>query len=346
MNKIIRLFVFMLFAGISTCSVSDLQAKNPKHHRTNDIQQVIEQAWERFKGEKEGANADYIPYLANVPSELFGIAVVTKDGVIYKTGDVHYTFGIESISKIFVLAQAMEEVGAKFIEDSIGVGATGMPFNSVMAIELEGQRPVSPIVNAGAMSTNSLIKGETPEAQFAKILDYMNALANTELELIDELYLSEAETNLHNRGIALLLASYGCMWADPEKACDSYTKQCSVGVTAEELAVMGSVLASGGMHPVSKKQLIHPDHVSKVLAVMGMEGLYERTGNWMYNVGLPAKSGVGGGILAVSPGRMAIVAFAPPLDEAGNSVKAQKAIEYIVQELGLNMYQGTAFPGK
>ncbi len=318
---------------LSSFSINENRAQQKMN-----IQQVIEDAHHRFMNNVEGKNADYIPFLANVPSHLFGIVIVTNDGKLYKTGDTQYEFGIESISKAFVLAQAMQLVGPDTIEKNIGVGATGMPFNSVMAIELEGYKPVSPIVNAGAMATNSLIKGKTKEAQFTGILHFMSTLANRPLRVIDELYQSEAATNQHNRAIAMLLQAYGHIWADPVDACDSYTKQCSIGVTTEDLANMGAVLSNGGIHPVTKKRIIDEQYVPKVLAVMGMEGLYESTGSWMYHTGLPGKSGVGGGIIAIAPGKMAIAAFAPPLDAAGNSVKAQKAIEYIVQQLGLNLY--------
>jgi len=332
MGKIVKQS-YITLVSVLLLSISVVNAQ-----KKQEVNSVLNHAYEQFKSDTSGVNANYIPYLAEVPSNLFGVVIITPDGKVYKAGDTQYVFGIESISKIFVLAQAIEEVGPDFIEKNIGVGSTGFPFNSVVAIELEGDRPVSPIVNAGAMATNSLIKGNSKEEQFTKILDYMSGLANRKLQVIDELYQSEAATNQHNRAIAMLLDAYGHMWADPLDACDSYTKQCSIGITAEDLANMGAVLANNGMHPISKKQLIRPEYVPKVLAVMGMEGLYEATGSWMYHVGLPAKSGVGGGILAVVPGKMAIAAFAPPLDEAGNSVKAQKVIEYISQEFELNMY--------
>ncbi len=336
MKAIIQNTILTLIIGFLSFSPSVIN----KSYAQTSIQQTVDEAHRQFTGVKEGKNADYIPFLANIPSNLFGIVIITNDGKVYKAGDTQYEFGIESISKAFVLAQAMQIVGPDYIEKNIGVGATGMPFNSIMAIELEGYTPVSPIVNAGAMATNSLIKGNTKDEQFAKILNFLSDLANRKLKVIDELYKSEAATNQHNRAIAMLLQAYGHMWADPIDACDSYTKQCSVGVTAEDLANMGSVLANGGMHPVTKKRLINEENVPKVLAVMGMEGLYESTGSWMYHTGLPGKSGVGGGILAVVPGKMAIAAFAPPLDAAGNSVKAQKAIEYIAEKLGLNIYAG------
>lgn len=310
--------------------------RNQTDHR--QIQQLIEETYRLYRDDNTGKNADYIPFLANVPSHLFGITVITNDGQMFSVGDTNYEFGIESISKVLVLAQAMEIMGPDFIENNIGVGATGMPFNSVLAIELEGQKPVSPIVNGGAMATNSLIKGINKEDQFGKILAYMSKWANRPLRVIDELYQSEAASNEHNKAIAMLLASYGHMWSDPLDACDSYTLQCSVGITTKDLANIAGVLANEGRHPITKEQLINPSYIPKILAVMGMEGLYENTGSWMYRVGLPSKSGVGGGIFSVVPGKMAIAVFAPPLDEAGNSVKAQKAIQYIAGKFRLNVY--------
>jgi len=332
-KSIVKVVFLFILAGVA----SNGWGQNRTIH-DSDIHRVINEAYSLFKNDTTGKNANYIPYLDNVSPNLFGIVIITNNGEVYKIGDTQYEFGIESISKIFVLAQAMEIVGPEFIESNIGVGATGMPFNSVIAIELQGQKPGSPIVNAGAMATNSLIKGKSTVEQFEDILNYMSGLANRQLNVIHELYQSEAQTNQHNRAIAMLLESYGHMWADPLDACDSYTKQCSIGITTEDLANMGVVLSNNGVHPFSKKKLIDKKYVPRILAVMGMEGLYESTGSWMYEVGLPGKSGVGGGILAIVPGEMAIAAFAPPLDTAGNSVKAQKAIKYISEKLGLNIY--------
>ena len=327
----------LLISGIFISQILVSYGQNSQEK--DNIQKAQEEAYNNTKNITEGKNANYIPYLANVPSDLFGIVMVTTEGKIYKIGNSDFEFGIESISKIFVLALAMQTIDADTIQKNIGVNATGMPFNSVIAIELEGKSPISPIVNAGAMATNSLIKGITKEEQFDKILKYFSKIANRPLRVISELYQSEAATNMHNRAIAMLLASYGHMWSDPLDACESYTKQCSVGITAEDLAMMGSFLANGGIHPITKERLLKEEYVPKVLAVMSMEGLYQNTGDWMYTVGLPAKSGVGGGILAIVPGKMAIAVFAPPLDEAGNSVKAQKAIACIAQKLGFNIYK-------
>lgn len=307
-----------------------------------DLNALLKETHAKFANYPGGANANYIPYLAGVPSHLFGIAIVTADGKVYEVGDSKYEFGIESISKAFVLCKAMMEVGPDSIMHGIGVNATGMPFNSVIAIELEGYSPQSPLVNAGAMAANSMVKGPNKDAQWKIVLDYLGELAGRPLQLIEELYKSEAATNQHNRAIAMLLEAYGHMWADPLDACDSYTKQCSVGVTAKDLAVMAGMLANGGVNPVTRKRMLKEEYVPKVLATMSMEGLYTTSGEWLYQVGLPGKSGVGGGVIAVAPGKMAIAAFAPPLDPVGNSVKAMAAIQYISEKLNLNLYKSAA----
>lgn len=307
-----------------------------------DLNALLKETHAKFNNLPGGANANYIPFLANVPSNLFGIAIVTADGKVYEVGDSKYEFGIESISKAFVLCKAMMEVGPDSIMHGIGVNATGMPFNSVIAIELEGYSPQNPLVNAGAMAANSMVKGPDKDAQWRNVLNYLSEMAGRPLTLIEELYKSEAATNQHNRAIAMLLEAYGHMWADPLDACDSYTKQCSVGVTAKDLAVMAGMLANGGVNPVTRKRLLNEAYVPKVLAAMSMEGLYTTSGEWLYKVGLPGKSGVGGGVIAVAPGKMAIAAFAPPLDPVGNSVKAMAAIQYIAEKLQLNLYQSAA----
>jgi glutaminase len=302
-----------------------------------EIQKAIQEAYTKYKNETAGKNANYIPYLANVDSSLFGISIVTADGKVYEIGDTKYEYGIESISKVFVLCMAMQAIGDTAIPTKIGVNATGLPFNSIIAIESEGKMPVNPFVNAGAMATNSIIQAPTPEQKWAMIDAYFDKFAARDLKVIEPLYKSEAETNQHNRAIAMLLDSYGYMYSDPLVTCDLYTKQCSFGVTAKDLAVMAATLANGGVNPINKEKLVNAEYVPKVLAVMATAGLYEKTGQWFYNVGVPAKSGVGGGIIAVVPGKMGISVFGPPLDAAGNSVRAQLAIEYIVKQLNLSL---------
>lgn len=301
------------------------------------VRQVLNEAHQRFAGNHHGKNASYIPYLASVPSHLFGISIVFCDGSQAQIGHSDYPFAIESISKVFTLAQAMEEVGPQALRSKIGCDPTGEPFNSVVALELHKGRPLNPFVNAGAMATVSLLKADTAEARWNKIQSIYNAFAGRELKVNEEVYESEANSNQHNRGIAWLLQSYGFMYAEPMEVCDVYTRQCSVEITCNDLAHMGAVLANGGAHPISGERVMKAEHIPQILAEMTMNGLYDTTGDWLYKVGLPGKSGVGGGILAVVPGVCAIAAFSPPLDAAGNSVRGQLAAEHISRTLNLSL---------
>jgi glutaminase len=286
-----------------------------------------------------GANANYIPYLAGVPSALAGLAAVTADGTVVKAGDADYAFAIESISKVFTLALALEDAGPDEVRAKIGADPTGLPFNSVMALELHGGRPLSPLVNAGAMSTVSLIKAASREDRWARILEMQGKLAGRAVQLSDEVNRSEQTTNFHNRAIAWLLYSAGTMYCDPMEACDVYTRQCSTLISTVDLATMGATLAAGGVNPVSGKRVLTATNVPHILAEMTMEGLYTSSGDWAYTVGLPGKSGVGGGILAVVPGVMAIAGFSPPLDAVGNSVRGQKMVAAVAQALGVSLYR-------
>jgi glutaminase len=265
---------------------------------------------------------------------------VTADGQLFEAGDTQHGFAIESISKVFSMALVMEELGSEALHAKVGADPTGLPFNSVIAIELHNGKPLSPLVNAGAMSTVSLMPAASPAERWQKLLDGYSRFAGHPLALIDEVYTSEAATNFHNRGIAWLLYSYGTLYSEPMEACDVYTKQCSVSITAKDLATMGATLAAGGVNPVSKQRVVAAANVPHILAEMTMEGLYDASGDWAFTVGLPGKSGVGGGILAVAPGVLAIAAFAPPLDPVGNSVKGALAVQYVANTLGLNVYAG------
>ncbi len=304
------------------------------------IRAALAEAHAKFRDVKEGANASYIPALAQVPSDLFGIAVVTADGQIFEVGDANYAFAIESISKVFSMALVMEELGAEVLHDKVGADPTGLPFNSVIAVELHNGKPLSPLVNAGAMSTVSLLPAASADKRWSKLLAGYSRFAGRQLAVIDEVYTSEAATNFHNRGICWLLYSYGTMYSDPMEACDVYTKQCSVAITARDLATMGATLAAGGHNPVTRECVVAASNVPPILAEMTMEGLYDASGDWAFNVGLPGKSGVGGGILAVAPGVLAIGAFAPPLDPVGNSVRGALAARHIANTLGLNVFGG------
>lgn len=287
-----------------------------------------------------GKNADYIPYLASVPSHLFGLAVVTKEGAVFSAGDAAYGFAIESISKVFTMALVMDRIGPEALRQKVGANPTGLPFNSVMALELHAGKPLSPLVNAGAIATASLVEGETADACWADILAAQSRFAGRELTLSEDVNHSEQTTNFHNRTIAWLLYSAGYCYSDPMRAVDVYTRQCSTLVTAIDLATMGATLANGGVNPRSKERVIGAANVPHILAQMTMEGLYNASGDWAYTVGLPGKSGVGGGILAIVPGVMAFAGFSPPLDPVGNSVRAQAAVAMVAKELGFNLYAG------
>lgn len=303
------------------------------------LHSVVEQSYREFGQAPGGANADYIPFLANIPSDLSALAVVTANGDVISAGDIHYRFAIESISKVCTLALALEDWGAQTVQQKIGADATGMPFNSVMALELHGGKPLSPLVNAGAIACASLIKAKNTEDRWNRILGMQRKLGSPQIKLSNPLNESEQSTNFHNRAIAWLLYSSGYLYCDPMEACDVYTRQCSTLLTTVELATMGATLATGGINPLSKERVLSPDNTPRILADMTMEGLYDTSGDWAYTVGLPGKSGVGGGILAVVPGVMGIAAFSPPLDDIGNSVRGQKMVASVANTLGYNLYK-------
>jgi glutaminase len=305
------------------------------------LQAMVDEAYSRFKTDQSGKNADYIPYLAGVNSNLYGVVIATVDGRVFMAGDTGYSFSIQSCSKVFTLAQIIQESGEEEVMKKIGVEPTGMAFNSVTALGLHDNTAINPLVNAGAMASVSMVKAGTADDRWQKILANQSKFAGEPLRLIDDVYKSEADTNFRNRGIAFILYNGQHLFCDPLEACDVYTKQCSIGVTARQLAIMGATLANGGVNPVTQERCIDATHVPRVLAVMMMAGFYDESGQWAYTAGLPAKTGVGGGIVAIVPGRMAIVGFSPPLNEAGNSIRATEAINYIVQQLDLNLFGST-----
>jgi glutaminase len=311
---------------------------NPEPIDERRFKQLVDDAHARFASVTGGKNADYIPYLAGVPSQLFGIVIVTPEGKVIEAGDTNYAFAIESVAKVFTLALVMSESGPDVVKNKLGANGTGLPFNSVIALELHKGNPLSPLVNAGAMATVSLVKGSSADERWQKISKNMDEFADAQLPLNKDVFKSESDTNQHNRAIAYLLESANFMYSDPMEACDVYTRECSVAVTPRNLAIMAGTLANGGVNPVSGKRLLEKAYVPKILAEMAVEGLYDTSGTWQYDVGLPAKSGVGGGIMAVFPGNWAIAAFSPPLDEAGNSVRAQLAIAWIADQLKANIY--------
>ena len=318
-------------------ALTPVQAQSPANIAT-----VLNETYSKFKTLQEGKNADYIPALAKVDPKIFGIALVTTDGKVYTAGDVKSEVSIQSISKVFTLAKVIEEDGPEKIEKTIGVDATGMRFNSIVSVEFSqkalGGPEINSLVNPGAIATTSMVKGGTRDEVWKSILDWHSAFAGRPLAVNEEVFKSEAATNQRNQAIGALMYAYGYIKDKPDQATDVYTEQCSINVNAKDLATMAATLADGGKNPVSAKQVMTPKNVPYVLAVMATAGLYDDSGKWLYHTGLPGKSGVGGGIIAVAPGKFGIAVISPPLDDAGNSVRAQKAIIEIVNRLHANPY--------
>ncbi|MEO6997067.1 MAG: glutaminase A [Terracoccus sp.] len=298
----------------------------------------LTQAYERYGTDNSGLVADYIPALADVDPDLFGIAVVGAGGVVHTVGDAAVEFSIQSISKAFVFALVDEALGHETVRERVGVNNTGLPFNSMLAIELNGGSPSNPMVNAGALAATSLVPGESVEARWQFILEGISRFAGRPLEIDQAVYSSESASNQRNQAIAWLLDSYDRLNADPAETTDIYTRQCSLLVSATDLAVMGATLAAGGMNPLTGEQVVSPTACRDTLAVLAASGLYERSGDWLYEIGMPGKSGVSGGIVTIAPGKGGLGTFSPRLDAAGNSVRGQRAAHYLSDILGLNLF--------
>ncbi len=302
-----------------------------------EINADLRALYQKYQTIDAGQNADYIPELAKVNPKLFSIAVVTVQGAVYEVGDVNQAFAIESISKPFAYALALQDWGAQYVSQHVGLNATGMPFNSIQALQQQPQHLQNPLVNAGAIQITSMIKGKDQADKWHRLLNFMNRLSGSSLAVNEVLFRSEMASNQRNEEISALLQQYHMLNSEPRDAVKRYTKACSVMVTARQLAYMGATLANGGVSPLTHETLIAPSHVQAMLSQMVTNGLYENSGAWFWLVGLPAKSGVGGAILAVVPGEMAIVAFSPPLDSMGNSVRAQRVIEDLAKQWRLHL---------
>jgi glutaminase len=308
----------------------------------SSVRTAVNAAYSKYQHLQEGKNADYIPALAKVDPNLYGIAIVTADGKVVTAGDSKTEVSIQSISKVFTMARVIEDEGPDAIEKRIGVDATGLKFNSIVSVEiakkLQGGPELNPLVNPGAITATSMVKGNTADEVWSKIIGTYSDFAGRPLSVLQDVYKSESDTNQRNKAIGMLMYAYDYIKSDPGQATDLYTRQCSVGVNAKDLAMMAATLAFGGRNPATGKQAISSENVPYVLAVMATAGLYDDSGKWLYHTGLPAKSGVGGGIIAVSPGKFGIAVVSPPLDDAGNSVRAQRAIRDISNSLGGNPY--------
>ncbi|MDI3565068.1 glutaminase A [Bradyrhizobium sp. Arg816] len=303
-----------------------------------EVISLIDEVYARYKSNTDGKNSQVYPALAEVPSDLFGVCVVGTNGAVYAVGAAEYEFSIMSVSKPFIFALACQALGPEQARQRLGANATGLPFNSLAAVERSPDGRTNPMVNAGAIATTSLVPGTTVDAKWKFIYDGLTQFAGRPLALNDEVYASATETNFRNQSIARLLQSFERIYCDPAEATDLYTRQCALNVSAKDLAVMGATLADGGVNPITKVRVVDPSVCHYALAVMTTAGMYETSGDWLYDVGLPGKSGIGGGIVTVSPGKGGLGTFAPPLDSAGNSVKGQLVAKYLSQRLGMDLF--------
>jgi glutaminase len=302
------------------------------------IRDLVAEAHDRFKSNSEGSNSQVYPALAKVSSKLFGVCVIATNGNMYAVGDAEYDFSIMSVSKPFIFALVCQSLGPEQARERLGVNATGLPFNSLAAIERSADGRTNPMVNAGAIATTSLVPGTSFDARWRFIRDGLSRFAGRTLSLNDEVYASASKTNFQSQSIANLLRSHARLDLDPSEAAELYTKQCSLNVSAKDLAVMGATLADGGVNPITKQRIVDPEICHYTLAVMATAGLYETSGDWLFDIGLPGKSGIGGGIVTVSPGKGGLGTFAPPLDKAGNSVKGQLVAKFLAAQLGMDLF--------
>jgi glutaminase len=304
----------------------------------DEIQRLVDEAYQTFQHGTEGQNSQVYPALARVSSELFGICVVGTAGDVFAVGDSVYEFTIMSVSKPFVFALVAELLGTDAVRDKVGVNATGRAFNSVEGVERGDDGRTNPMVNSGAIATTSLVPGKNQQEKWQFIQEGLSRFAGRELPLNEEVYASATETNFRNQSLARMLQSYGRIYMNPAEAVDLYTKQCSLNVSAKDLAVMGATLADGGVNPLTRERVVEPMVCHYALAVMATAGLYETSGDWLYDIGVPGKSGIGGGIVAVSPGKGGLGTFSPLLDKAGNSVKGQQVARFLSQRLGMDLF--------
>jgi glutaminase len=304
----------------------------------DSVSELVREAYARYRSDSGGELSDLYPALARVDPELFGVSVVGASGAVYSAGDAEVRFALMSVAKPFVFALVCDERGPEDVRGKVGVNATGLPFNSLEAITRGDDGRTNPMVNAGAMATTSLAPGASAEARWQWILAGLSAFAGRALAADDEVYGSVSATNHRNRAIVDLLEEHHRLYADPVEALELYTRQSALSVCAHDLAVMGATLAHGGVNPVTGDRVVGEEACRQTLAVMATSGLYETSGDWLCDVGLPGKSGIGGGIVTVSPGKGGLGTFAPRLDASGNSVKGQHAARFLSRNLGLDLF--------
>jgi glutaminase len=313
------------------------RASNGHLPSTKLVARLVAKAYNRFKSNQEGKISTAYPALERVPSDLFAVCLVGTNGKLYALGDTEYRFTIMSVSKPFVFALICQELGTQEVRQKIGVNATGFAFNSLAGIERNQDGRTNPMVNSGAIAATSLTPGRTAEARWRFVHEGLSRFAGRRLELNEEVYRAASESNYRNRSIARLLQVYDRIYLEPAQAIDLYNRQCTLNVSAKDLAVMGATLANGGVNPITKERVVDATACHAALAVMVTAGLYETSGDWFFDSGLPGKSGISGGIVNVSPGKGGLGTFAPPLDSAGHSVKGQLVGKFLSQELGMGL---------
>ena len=304
---------------------------------TSPFRNYLNDLHEKYSSLNDGAVADYIPELALSKPEWFGICVVTNDGQIFEVGECDRLFTIQSISKAFVFGLALEDCGRKYVNSKVSVEPTGEAFNSIVLDEVTN-RPYNPMVNAGAIATADLIKGENGTQRLKRMLAMFQRYTGREHDLNVPVFLSERATGDRNRAMAYLMRNFGMVSDKIDETLDLYFQQCSIMVNARDLALLSATLANGGINPVTKERAIDERYIQDLISVMLTCGMYDGSGEWIYKIGMPAKSGVSGGITAVVPGKLGIGTFSPPLDVKGNSVRGIKVCQDLSQDFGLHLF--------
>ena len=297
----------------------------------------------RLSETTRGALASYIPELAKADPNWFAICIATTDGALYTVGDCDVAFTLQSISKPFVYATALADRGQDFVATKVGVEPSGDAFNSI-SLHAQTGAPLNPMINAGAIATTAMVGGAHADLQWRRIEASIAGFAGRDVCVDEAVYVSESGTGFRNRAIAWMLKNFGIIDGDPMSALENYFRQCSILVSCRDLALMAATLATGGVHPVTGARALSTEHVERVLSVMATCGMYDYAGSWLYEVGMPAKSGVSGGIMAVVPGRFGIGVFSPPLDMNGNSVRGIAACKSLARDFGLHVFGRTTSP--
>jgi len=308
------------------------------------LRDVLREIHSKYQAVNDGTVATYIPELAKANPDWFGLSVVTTDGQVFDIGDAQQLFTIQSISKPFVFGLALEEHGREHVMTKVGVEPTGEAFNSI-ALDEASNRPFNPMVNAGAIATADLINGRDFPERLERLLRMFNRYCGRDVYIDNGVFLSERATGHRNRAMGHLMLNFGMVSSRVEETLELYFQQCSVLVNSHDLAVMGATLANGGVNPITKERAIKSEHVKDLLASMLSCGMYDYAGEWAFRVGIPAKSGVAGGLVGVIPGQFGIGVFSPRLDSKGNTVRGIKVFQELSERFGLHVFE-SGFQGE